>query len=74
MTIVYHLAADGGFTAGNTETRITAYAYPTSHYARRAKRAAAATAVKMLADEQRPPLGYEAEYDARHWRILEGRP
>ncbi len=40
MAIVYKLDQDGGFTCGDTETRMTAYAFPTSPYATAAKKRA----------------------------------
>lgn len=71
MAIVYLLDADGGFTAGDTETRITVYAYPTSLYATVAKRKAAAVAEQMIGAEHRFGFDHEMQYDARNWKRLD---
>ncbi len=74
MTIKHSIDTDGGFTAGDTETGITAYSYPTSHYSTNAKRHAAATAETMLRIEATSrkwtPLSIAQSYDARNWARL----
>ena len=74
MAIVYKLDSDGGFTCGDTESRVTVYAYPTSPMASSAKRDPLATATVRLERENRAsfrgsPL-IVADYDARNWRVL----
>lgn len=75
MTIVFVLDRTGGFTAGCTETRLTAYAYPSSAHAEKAKRLPDIVAVKMLAAEALTPstrlYACVREYDALNWRRLE---
>lgn len=71
MTIVYKRDCHGGFTVGDTETRKTAYAYPTSTHACRARRYALAEATEMLRHEYRYGFEHEANLDAMHWRTLE---
>jgi len=75
MAIVYLLDDEGGFTAGNTETRITCYAYPTSTYATAARKGQKrlAIATEMLRDERRIGAYYEAEYDERNWARINGK-
>ena len=73
MAIVHKLDCHGGFTVGDTETRKTAYAYPTSTHARRARRHALVEATEMLTHEFRHGFDHEANLDAMHWRTLEER-
>ena len=76
MTIVYKLCSDGSFVAGDTETRKTAYAYPTSPYAEHAKRKPDEVAQSLLSCESwRQPCGpkFMREYDANNWEVLDGR-
>ena len=70
MAIVYTFDKDGAFVAGDTETRITVYAYPTSIHALGAKRHAKAVARIMIEEETRHGLAHEMEYDARNWERL----
>ena len=70
MAIVYKLDEHGGFTAGDTETRVTSYAYPTSTYATQARRAPEMVANEMVRMETRHGFAHEIEYDARHWVVL----
>jgi hypothetical protein len=70
--IVYKLLDDGGFVCGDTETRLTSYAYPTSTYAGTAKRNPLVVAEKMVQRERRYGGKFEAFYDAQNWVKLEG--
>ena len=74
MAIVYTFDKDGGFAVGDTETRITVYAYPTSNHAEDAKCHAEAVANIMIEEETRCGSGYgkeyQMEYDARNWERL----
>lgn len=76
MTVVFKLDEQGGFTAGDTVTRVTVYAYPTSPIAQRAKRDPAKVAAARLARENaysfRGSPVIVAEHDARNWSKLEG--
>jgi hypothetical protein len=82
MAIVFTQDAQGGFVAGDTETRLTAYAYPSSPYANESRARPEDTAAKMIKGEawrkdhqSRTFLGAPSlrEYDGRYWEILEGR-
>jgi len=70
MAQVFKLLLDGGFVCGDTESRVTSYAYPTSEHAVLAKRDAAKVAATMLGAERRYGMPHEADYDARMWRKL----
>lgn len=77
MIICRH-TPEGGFIAGDTETRITAYAYPSSTNATKAAlgaRAADRIARAMLAKEL-PRSAYPAahSYDERNWQVLGHSP
>lgn len=71
MPIVHKLDCNGGFTCGDTDTRITAYAYASSTHARSARRHPADVAAEMLLHERRYGFDHEANLDAMHWRTLE---
>lgn len=74
MSIVFKLLPDGGFVAGDTESRMTSYAYPTSPLAKVARHSPKTVAEEMLAREM--PFFRVApsilEYDQRNWIILGG--
>ena len=78
--ITYKILPDGAFVAGDTETRATAYAYPSSPRAERAKRFPEREASAMIAEQAwRVAQGYAQvhsprHYDAANWRKLEGAP
>ena len=68
MAIVYRAEPDGGFVCGDTITRATSYAYPTSTYATAAKRKPDRVALEMAHRARRNTVTPErAEYDARNW-------
>jgi hypothetical protein len=69
--IVFKHDAEGAFVCGDTETRLTSYAYPTSSYAQQARKAPAATAQEMLRGQRLYGFKHEYEYGARNWRRLE---
>jgi len=50
--IIYNFDSNGGFTACNTETGLSAYAYPTSDNATQAKREPDTVACAMMANEE----------------------
>ena len=70
--IVFSLLPDGGFICGDTESRITSYAYPTSDYADDARKYPNSVASVMLDNEKTGLriLGAVAGYDKRNWLIL----
>lgn len=72
MAVVYKLDAAGGFTCGDTETRVTLYAYPSSETATKARKQPLVVATASLAGEAKYRTGnkIEADYDARHWAKL----
>ena len=74
MAIVWTFAEDGGFIAGDTVTRRTCYAYPTSHYATCAKRAAMRTAILMMRQENESGEWRDGtdgkRYDSKNWSYL----
>ncbi len=63
MPIIHAFDADGGFLAGDTATGLTAYSYPTSPYATRAKRDPAKVAAQLLARETQRVSDYSPQYD-----------
>jgi hypothetical protein len=68
--IKFALLKGGGFVAGDTDTGLTAYAYPKSDYATEAKKYPQAIARKMLSGERRfarPPWLDVKDYDKRNW-------
>lgn len=73
MPIVHKLLPDGGFVAGDTETRITCYAYPTSSHAVSAKKKPQETADEMIAGERSNafvPSDIRLSTDERNWKLL----
>ncbi len=76
MAIVYKLLADGGFVAGDTETRHTSYAYPTSEHAIIARRIPERVAADMVKSANHFAASFTRNvmldaYDARMWAKLE---
>jgi hypothetical protein len=72
--IVYNLLPDGGFVCGDTETRRTSYAYPSSPHADAAKRKPAKVALEMMARENACTFAASplcASYNVRNWNELE---
>ena len=72
MNPVFKMLPDGGFVAGDTDSRLTSYAYPSSPHAIVAKKHARLVAEDMLGSER---IEYRkipaiAEYDARNWKLL----
>ncbi len=53
MTIQYHIDQDGSFTAGDVDSGVTAYAYPSSEHAQQAKRNPLKVAEEMIQGEMR---------------------
>ena len=70
--IVFFLLPDGGFVCGNTESRVTSYAYPSSPYANCAINAPKTAAIRMLEDESANLRMNQAvrKYDTRNWRLM----
>ena len=75
MNVVFKMLPDGGFVAGDTVSRLTSYAYPSSPHAETAKKHPRGAASNMLANEEQHyrALNSVKEYDARNWKILEER-
>lgn len=71
--IRFHLDTDGGFTAGDTSTGLTAYAYPSSTHATRAKRDPLGVAAEMMASEVPSCriLACVVESDVHNWSRLD---
>jgi hypothetical protein len=74
--IVFKLEDDGGFVVGDTETRVAAYAYPTSEYASKARAKPHSVANRMATDANKfhptfSKLQLSADYYARLWARLE---
>ena len=70
VMIFWHLDDQGGFTAGDTETGLTAYAYPTSPSATSARRDPRRIAAMLVANEDplwRTIAPGVARYDAENW-------
>lgn len=75
MTILYKVCEDGAFVAGDTESGLTSYAYPTSTHADDARRNARKPAylerlARDMLKDQRHAAG-RAEYDARNIERLD---
>lgn len=70
--IVFKMLKSGAFVAGDTETRLTAYAFPSSPNADRAKRCPKATASEMMAHENTLAFAHKTspDYDASNWKDL----
>ena len=70
--IKFKLLDDGGFVCGDTVTGFTAYAYPTSVAATKAKRHPDTVAQSMMTVENAHPadLGIQIDYDVRNWERL----
>ena len=72
MTVQFKLLADGGFVAGDSESGMTSYAYPSSPHAVAAKKHAELVAEEMLASERADYRAIPAirEYDRRNWERI----
>jgi len=75
MSVVFKMLPDGGFIAGDTGSRLTSYAYPSSPHAIVAKKHPRAVAEDMLGAEKvhYRQLDSVKEYDNRNWETLEER-
>lgn len=74
MAIVYTFDRDGGFIAGDTKTKVTSYAYPSSANASHAKRAPDRVAAEMMKSENaygRHGFTHEIDGDHRNWTKLD---
>jgi len=72
MMIVFKHDKNGAFICGDTTSRMTSYAYPTSANAQQARKAPMAIAADMLAGQTRQAgRMWEADYDYRNWTMLE---
>ena len=74
--IVYNLLPDGGFVCGDTETRATSYAYPSSDHADKAKKSPAKVAIEMVAQANEWLATHDicsttASYNLRNWKELD---
>lgn len=74
MAIVYHYGKDGSFVAGDTETKLTRYSYPSSPNAVWAKTDPLRTARDMIRQETSwrglPAGKHYPDYDKRNWERL----
>lgn len=72
MEIVFRMLNDGGFVAGDRDTEITSYAYPSSPHAIVAKRYPKLVAEEMMAGERKSYRAIPAiqEYDRKNWLLL----
>jgi hypothetical protein len=70
--IVHTFTQDGAFVAGDTVSRLTCYAYPSSTHALRARKAPYMIAERMVSGERASPT--RADYDARNWARLNAAP
>lgn len=73
--VQYRLLPDGGFVAGDLDTRITGYAYPSSLRAEQAKQDPAGAAQSMIGLESswkgRALSPAVPEFDRRNWKLLQ---
>lgn len=74
MDIVFRMMPDGGFVAGDRDSEMTSYAYPSSPHAIVAKRYPKLVAEEMLASERSDyrKIPAIADYDAANWRKIAG--
>ena len=75
--IVFSLLPDGAFVCGDTESRLTSYAYPTSQHANAAKRKGESVACEMMRMERAffRQTASVRQYDARNWnRMADATP
>lgn len=72
MDVVFKMLDDGGFVAGDRDSEMTSYAYPSSPYALAAKNYPKLVAEDMLASERIHYRNVPAvkEHDDRNWRLL----
>lgn len=68
--IVFRMDAQGGFTAGDTVTRLTAYCYPTSFNAVIARKQPERIAHELIKGAKLFATLDRADYDARNWATL----
>jgi len=71
--VVFARDAVGGFVAGDTKTRVTAYAYPSSPNAVAARLDPRGVAADMLAQENLTFTlgGMRSDYDRANWEVLD---
>ena len=70
MAIIHMHDKDGAFVAGDTQTGVTSYSYPSSANAAQATRAGAKVAEAVLSAQVRFGLYDERSYDLRNWNRL----
>lgn len=66
--IIWRIEPDGGFRAGDTTTRLTSYAFPTSMLADMAIKSPDAAAFLMLQDQS--PAPDRSGFDSDNWLLL----
>jgi hypothetical protein len=74
MDLKFRMLDDGGFVAGDCDSEMTSYAYPSSPHALVAKNHPKAVAEDMLGSER---IEYRAvpavkEYDRKNWLLICG--
>jgi len=74
MNVVYKMLEDGGFVAGDRDSEMTSYAYPTSPHALVARKDPELAAKDMLRGENILYRSIPAikEYDRKNWLLLAG--
>lgn len=72
MTTHFRMLEDGAFVAGDPDTGLTAYAYPTSISATKARKTPVTVAKEMLSREVVTRTHDRTDYDLRNWQRLEG--
>lgn len=74
MNVVFKMLDDGGFVAGDRDSGMTSYAYPSSPHATVAKQYAKLVAEDMLRSEwmQARNIPFVKEYDRKNWMLIEG--
>ena len=74
MDVVFRMLDNGAFVAGDRDSEMTSYAYPSSPHAIVAKKHPKLVAEDMLASERqdyRKVLAVQA-YDAANWLLISG--
>ena len=73
MDVVFKMLDDGGFVAGDRDSGMTSYAYPSSPHANVAKKHPKLVAEDMLGSEwmQARSIPAVKEYDRKNWLLLD---
>lgn len=68
--ILWKILPDGDFVCGDTESKVTSYAFPRSPFATEAVKDPNGVALKMISAEKGTPNDFSKEYDVFNWKLL----